>query len=174
MPKYLVSSDSEISVQDVGGGSPGHPWVPPSRPTLPPDWQRPELPPDWERPSLPPDFELPPLPPGLAPGPGHPIPPTPDHPWIPVDPAPEEPEVWPPPGVVWPPIRPDLPGLPDLSGKTLVLALLYVSRHAPRWGWVVIDHDEAKSFLEKVKDWLKAHWPAGGVGGRPPQTRPPA
>lgn len=183
MPRYIVHSEGPISVREVHRpdlpgwtpetglpGTPEHPWVPgPGFPRPPEGWERPELPP------LPPrDDLIDMLPPGLKPGPGHPIPPMPDHPWIPVDPAPEEPEIWPPPGVVWPPLRPEFPGLPDMTGKTLVLALLYVSRTAPRWGWVVIDHDAAKGFVQRVKEWLKARLPAGGVAGRPPQRPGPA
>lgn len=157
MPNYLVSSEGPISVREVshpGEGSPSHPWVPPSRPALPPDWEMPDLP------TLPPRDEWPPLPPWLHPGVGLPIPPSPEHPMVPIDPSePDGPEIW-------PPVRPEFP---DMSGKTLALALVFVSRHIAKWHWVVIDHEDAKKKWQAIKDKL----PAGGIGGRPPQTKPP-
>jgi hypothetical protein len=163
MPRYVVSSEGPIKVTEV------------HRPDLP-DWEvgggpiipeRPEFP-GSERPghglppTLPPRDEWPPLPPWLQPGVGLPIPPTVELPWVPI---PEHPEVDPP--DIWPPM-PGLPDLPDLSGKTLVLARIYVSRHVNYLRWVVIDHAEAKSKLERAIQWLKDRMPAGGVGGRPP------
>lgn len=156
MPKYIVSSEGPISVKEIGsgdgGGEPSHPWVPPSRPTLPPDWEMPEIPP------IPPRDEWPPLPPWLEPGPGLPIPPTPEHPMVPVvPPGGLNPPEW------WPPVKPELP---DISDKTLALALVYVSRHVAKWHWVIIDHNEAKQKWQQIKDKL----PAGGIGGRPPSV----
>lgn len=113
-------------------------------------------------PHLPPKDEWPELPPFLRPGVGLPIPPTPELPWVPIDP---EEGVDPP--AIWPPL-PMPPTLPDLSGKTLCLAVFYISRHVSVTRWVVIDHAEAKSKLEKALAWIKSHLPAGGVGGRPP------
>lgn len=177
MPKYLVSSEGPIHVREV------------SRPDLPdglPDWGRPGAPdiglpgdPDYPStggpplrpghpimPSLPPREEWPPLPPGLEDG--LPIPPDWGRPTVPLPP-----EVDPPVGI-WPPVRPEFP---DLSDKSLALALIFVSRHKPVWAWVVIDHEEGKAALkeafDKAKQKLKDKLPAGGVAGRPPQTKPP-
>jgi hypothetical protein len=166
MPRYVAVSEAPISVVSrpdlPDWGTPENPWVPggegPSTggpPLRPGHGLPPQLPPRDEWPELPPPVVRPP------------IPPTIEHPWVPVEPDTPD-EIWPPPGVVWPPLRPELPGMPDMTGKTMVLALLYVSRHAPVWRWVVIDHDGAKSFVEKVKDWAKSRLPAGGIGGRPP------
>lgn len=179
MPHYVVTSEGPIKVREVHRPSLPEGWEPPEiggGPIIP---ERPEFP---ERPGRP-IYPVPPsrddlidmLPPGLKPGVGLPIPPTPEHPWAPVDPHPEEPEIWPPPGAVWPPLRPERPGMPDMTGKTLVAAAFYVSgfHRPPVWGYTVIDHDAARGFVERVKAWVKAHWPAGGIGGRPPQTRPP-
>lgn len=159
MYKYVVMSETPIRAEEVGsgggGGSPGepsHPWVPPSRPEWP---ERPAHP--WI-PSLPPRDEWPPLPPWFDPGVGLPIPPTPEHPIVPLPPTtggPDEPEIW-------PPVRPEFP---DLSGKSLALALVYVSRHVAKLHWVIIDHEEAKKAWQALKDRL----PAGGIGGTPPQ-----
>ena len=149
------------------------------KPDLPnlPDWEagqlpefpgRPEFPGFPERPGqglppqLPPKEEWPPLPPFLQPGVGLPIPPSPEYPMVPVDP----PIVDPP--DIWPPLRPDFPEMPDLSGKTLILARFYVSRHVNFLRWVVIDHAEVKAKIEKAKQWLKDNMPAGGIGGVPP------
>lgn len=163
MPAYVITSDSPITAREVNkpdlpdwevGGGPVEPppgfWGPGGRPGqgLPPH--------------LPPRDEWPPLPPFLQPGPGLPIPPTPEFPMVPIDP-----EVDPP--AIWPPI-PAPPSLPDLSGKTLILARFYVSRQVNFLRWVVIDHEEAKTKLQKALDWLKAHMPAGGIIGRPPQA----
>lgn len=160
MPSYVVRSDAPIEVREIGGGTPEHPWVPGGRPSLPPDWERPELPPipprdEW--PSLPPLGDL--FPPGVA----LPIPPTPEHPMVPLPP-----EVDPP--TVWPPVRPELP---DISGKSLALAVIYLSRHVSVVRWVVIDHEEAKEAFEQAIGKVKDKLPAGGVGGTPPQRPTP-
>lgn len=189
MPRYILHG----TVRALGRPGHGLPW--PERP-VDPGWGIPEgegggdegigggpILPEWpERPGRP-IYPVPPsrddlidmLPPGLKPGVGLPIPPTPEHPWVPVDPHPEEPEIWPPPGVIWPPLRPERPGMPDMTGKTLVAGAFYVSGfdRPPVWGYVVIDHDEAKNFFHKMVAWVKSKLPAGGIGGRPPQTRPP-
>jgi hypothetical protein len=157
MPKYVVSSEGPITVKQVERpdlpdiGSPENPWVPGGEGIWGGGIGRPGhgLPP-----SLPPRDEWPPLPPGLQPGVGLPIPPTPEFPMVPIDPDPDMPEIW-------PPVRPEFP---DLSGKTLALALIFVSRHVAKWHWVVIDHEEAKKKWNAIKGKL----PAGGIGGRPP------
>ena len=123
---------------------------------------RPDFP-DFERPELPPREEWPSLPPWLQPGVGLPIPPSVEHPWVPI---PESPEVDPP--DIWPPM-PGIPNLPDLSNKTLILATFHVSRHVHFTRWVVIDHAEAKTKLERAIQWVKDRMPAGGIAGRPPQ-----
>lgn len=162
MPKYVVSSDSEISVREIEGGSPEHPWVPGGRPEFP---GFPERPGHGLPPTLPPKDEWPPLPPWFQPGVGLPIPPTPEFPMVPIPPGEGE-------GGgeegIWPPI-PTPPTLPDLSGKSLALAVIYLSRHVSVVRWVVIDHEEAKEKFEALKGRL----PAGGIAGRPPQTKPP-
>jgi hypothetical protein len=161
MPHYVVSSETPLKVREV------------NVPDLP-DWEAGQLPVFPERPgfpdrpghglppALPPREEWPPLPPWLQPGVGLPIPPTVEHPWVPIPPGPDvdPPDIWPP--------MPGIPELPDLSGKTLVLARFYVSRHVNYLRWVVIDHAEAKGKIEKAIQWIKDHMPAGGVGGRPP------
>lgn len=158
MPKYIISSESPITAREL------------NRPDLP-DWEvgggpiipeRPKPPEDWERPSLPPREDWPPLPPWFQPGVGLPIPPTVEHPMVPVEP---EDDIDPP--DIWPPI--ERPSLPDLSGKTLALARIYVSRHVNFLTWVVIDHEEAKTKWQAIKAKIKDKMPAGGVGGRPPQ-----
>lgn len=161
MPSYVVRSDSAIEVREIDGGSPEHPWVPPSRPSLPPDWQRPELP------DLPPRDQWPPLPPFFQPGVGLPIPPTPEFPMVPIPPGEGDGEEG-----VWPPI-PSPPTLPDLSGKSLALAVIYLSRHVKVVRWVVIDHEEAKEKFQQAVDKVKGKLPAGGVGGTPPQRPTP-
>jgi hypothetical protein len=187
MPHYVVSSEAPIRVKaverpDLPGWKPEHPWVPGEGGGEYPDTGGPGGFPGFpERPGRP-IYPVPPsrddlidmLPPGLKPGVGLPFPPTPEHPWVPVDPDPEHPEVWPPPGVVWPPLRPERPGMPDMTGKTLMAAAVYVSgfHRPPTWGYIVVDHDAAKGFVEKVMDWIRSKLPAGGVGGRPP-PRPP-
>jgi hypothetical protein len=159
MPKYVVSSEGPIHVVEVEDGEIGGGPIIPGRPGhgLPP-----HLPPRDEWPTLPPREEWPPLPPWFQPGVGLPIPPTVELPWVPV---PENPEVDPP--EIWPPL-PSPPGLPDLSGKTLVLARIYVSRHVNFLRWVVIDHAEAKGKIERALEYLRSKLPAGGIGGRPP------
>lgn len=165
MPHYVVSSEAPITIKEVQkpnlpdweiGGGP----ILPERPTLPPREEWPDLP------TLPPREEWPPLPPFLQPGPGLPIPPSIEHPWVPVLPEGEvdPPEIWPP--------MPGIPDLPDLSGKTLILARFYVSRHVNYLRWVVIDHEEAKGKLQKALEWVKAHWPAGGIGRPPARPEP--
>lgn len=174
MPKYIVSSEGPISVREVNKPEWERPdWRPETGLPGVPDTGGPGRPPwaDWEVPPIPPRDEWPPLPPGLGddlrdrwaerfpPSPGLPIPPTPEFPMVPVEPDPDVPEIW-------PPIRPDFP---DLSGKTLALALVYVSRRVARWHWVIIDHQEVKDKIKKIKDKL----PAGGIGGRPPARPEP-
>lgn len=70
--------------------------------------------------------------------------------------VPAEPEVTDPPEI-WPPL-PGMPGLPDLSGKTLILARFYVSRHVNFLRWVLVDTqetiDKAKAALEVIKGKL--------------------
>jgi hypothetical protein len=87
-------------------------------------------------------------------------------------PVPEEPEIGGglPPGI-WPPPRPEFP---DLSGKTLALARVYVSRHVNYLAWVVIDHAQAKTAWDALVQRIKEKLPAGGVGGRPPARPGPA
>lgn len=157
MPHYVVASEGPIRVREIT--APELPeWEAGQLPTFP---ERPTLPPGFEKPELPPREEWPPLPPFLQPGPGLPIPPSPEHPWVPVEPEIDPPDIWPP--------MPGIPDLPDLSGKTLILARFYVSRHVNYLRWVVIDHVEAKSKVQKAIEWIKAHMPAGGIAGRPPQ-----
>jgi hypothetical protein len=171
MPRYVISSDSAISARPI------------SKPDFP-DWGRPDigLPGEPEYPDtggpplrpghglppmLPPREEWPPLPPFFQPGVGLPIPPTPDFPMVPIPPdegpstgGPDE-EIG-----IWPPVRNEWP---DLSDKTLALALIFVSRHVAKWHWVVIDHSAAKEAFKKIKDKI----PAGGVGGTPPARPTP-
>ena len=161
MPHYVVSSEGPIKVREIEGGEVGGGPILPEWPTFP------ERPGHGLPPQLPPKEEWPPLPPWLQPGVGLPIPPTVELPWVPV---PGEPEVDPP--EIWPPM-PGMPSLPDLSGKTLVLARFYVSRYVNFLRWVVIDHEEAKGKVQKAIEWVKANMPAGGIAGRPPQTKPP-
>ena len=157
MPSYVVRSDAPIEVREIDGGTPEHPWVPGGgRPSFP---ERPAHP---IVPSLPPRDEWPPLPPWFEPGVGLPIPPTPEHPMVPIPPGTDE-EVG-----IWPPL-PSPPTLPDLSGKTLALALIYISRQVAELRWVVIDHEEAKAKIAEVVGKVKDKLPAGGVAGRPPQ-----
>lgn len=166
MPTYVVHSDSPITSKEVNRPD----WEAGQLPEMP---SRPEFPGFPERPghglppSLPPRDQWPDLPPWLAPGVGLPIPPSPEFPMVPIPPDPEvdPPEIWPP-----LPARPDLP---DLSGKTLALACIYVSRHVSYFRWIVIDHEEAKTKLEKALAWLKGKLPAGGIPGRPPQRPTP-
>jgi hypothetical protein len=163
MPRYVAVSESPISVVSrpdlPDWGSPEHPWVPGGEgpgsggPPLRPGHGLP--------PQLPPREEWPPLPPFFEPGVGLPIPPTVEHPMVPIPDDPGSPDTGFPPGVIWPPVRPELP---DLSGKTLALVRVYVSRHVNYLAWTVIDHAKAKEAFDKLKDRL----PAGGVGGRPP------
>lgn len=169
MPHYVVSSEGPISVRaverpdlpDRPGWTPEHPWIPGEEG---PSTGGPPLRPGHPiYPSLPPKDEWPPLPPFLQPGVGLPIPPTPEFPMVPIpDPEPGEPA---PPIAVWPPV---IPPMPDVSGKTLALAAIYVSRHVARWHWVVIDHAAAKEAVRRAIDAAKDRLPAGGVGGRPP------
>lgn len=158
MPRYIVESDTPITAEELGGGTPEHPWVPPGVGIWPgPGRPMPPI-------ALPPRDQWPPLPPGI----GLPLPPSPEHPIVPIPP---DPEVEPP--EIWPPVRPEFP---DLSGKSLALALIYVSRHVAKLHWVVIDHEEAKEGFEKIMEKakeLKDRLPAGGAGGRPPQRPEP-
>ena len=154
MPKYVVSSEGPISVKEITGIGevPPDQWLPgPGHPPWEPGGGLPSVPP------IPPRDEWPPLPPWLQPGVGLPIPPSPEHPMVPIGPGePDGPDVWPPP-------RPEFP---DMSGKTLALALIFVSRHVAKWHWVVIDHEEVKRKWQAIKDKM----PAGGIIGRPPGT----
>lgn len=159
MPKYIISSDSPITARAISGLHPdqGLPW--PERPVDPgygveggngdgEAGQLPSSPGFPERPAhpwIPPLPEWPPLPPGIA----LPIPPTPSHPI-----APLPPDVDPP--TVWPPLKPEFP---DMSGKSIVLALLWVSRHEPVWGWVVVDHEEAKEAFKEAVEKIQAGRP---------------
>lgn len=161
MPKYIITSDSPIHAREIPGRDDdaeigGGPIIP-ERPSLP-------TPPEgWERPTLPPKDEWPPLPPWLQPGVGLPIPPTPEHPMVPV-----EPEVTDPPEI-WPPIRVP-PEMPDLSGKTLALVRVFVSRHVNYLAWVLIDNEEAKAKAKAALEALKAKFPQG----LPPRPTPKA
>lgn len=161
MPKYIVQSETPITAREVGsgGGSPEHPWEPGG----PGIWPSPGRPGQGLPPQLPPRDEWPPLPPWLEPGVGLPIPPTPDFPMVPIPPEVD------PPGI-WPPVKPELP---DLSGKTLALALVYVSRHVSKLCWVVIDHEEAEEKIKEAWEKIKGKLPAGGVGGKPPSRPEP-
>ena len=152
MPYYIVKGEMRevekpnLPDWEIGGGP-----VLPERPSFP---ERPGHP---IYPTLPPRDEWPELPPFLKPGVGLPIPPTVELPWVPVDPEVDPPGIWPP--------LPKPPELPDLSGKTLVLARFYVSRQVNFLRWVIIDHEEAKGKLQKALEWLKANMPA--IPGRP-------
>lgn len=148
MPRYVVASEGPIKVHEIPEGEVG------GGPIIP---ERPSLPPGWEPPTIPPRDEWPPLPPWFQPGVGLPIPPTPEFPWVPVDPPVDPPDIWPP--------LPGNPSLPDLSGKTLVLACFFVSRHVKLFRWVVIDHAEAKGKIQKAIEWVKANMPA--LPGKP-------
>ena len=162
MPKYIVQSDTPITATEVGdgGGTPEHPWVPPGV-GIWPSPGRPGHPIYPTLPPIPPIEEWPPLPPHIS----LPIPPTPSHPIAPVPPGEEEPPT------IWPPVKPEFP---DLSGKTLALAVIYVSRHEPLVRWVVIDHEEAKEAFKDAVEKVKGKLPAGGVAGRPPERPTPS
>ena len=160
MPYYVVKGEMrQVEKPNLPDWEIGQLPEFPSRPEFP---GFPERPGHGLPPTLPPRDEWPELPPWLKPGVGLPIPPTPELPWVPVPPDPEvdPPDIWPP--------MPGIPELPDLSGKTLILARFYVSRHVNFLRWVVIDHEEAKGKIQKAIDWIKAHMPAGGIGGVPP------
>ena len=150
-----------------------------TKPDLP-DWEagqlpeipgRPEFPGFPERPAqplpphLPPREDWPELPPFLKPGVGLPIPPTVELPWVPILPEVDPPDIWPP--------LPKPPELPDLSGKTLILARFFVSRHVNFLRWVVIDHAEVKAKVDAAIKWIKDNMPAGGIGGTPPSRPQP-
>lgn len=164
MRHYIVSSETPITAREVSGGSPetGLPGVPDTGGPGRPSW--PERPGHGLPPTLPPKDEWPPLPPWLQPGPGLPIPPTPEFPMVPIPPGEE---VDPPEGI-WPPVKPEFP---DFEGKTLALAYVFVSRHVSKLCWIVIDHEEAKEKMkeawEKVKDHLPQH-----PSQRPPRPQP--
>lgn len=175
MPHYVVSSEGPIAVREVHRPSLPEGWEPPEvggGPIIPERPSFPERPGHGLPPYLPPREEWPELPPGFKPPEGWERPDwKPEHPWVPGDGGePGEPE----PPSIWPPLRPDRPGLPDMTGKTWVLGLLYVSRYAPVYRWVLIDHDEAKSKLTRFVEWVKSKLPAGGIVGRPPQRPGPA
>lgn len=170
MPKYVIYSDSEISAKPITKPE----WEWPDRP-VDPGWGieeggfpgqglpgRPERPGHPIYPTLPPRDEWPSLPPWFEPGVGLPIPPTPEHPMVPIPPG-EEVD---PPGI-WPPVRPEFP---DLSGKSLALAMIYVSRHVRKLAWVVIDHEEAKAKFQALKDKLPR--PGQGLPPGIPEREP--
>jgi hypothetical protein len=145
----------------------GH-LVPVERPERPERPDRPAggwggRPPDRPHPGEPeyPDAGLPPDPPGVWPpleGPSFPIFPVPpgegdggEGPWEP--------------GEIWPPIRPPLGELlPPTAGqplpKNLCFAACYLTGYG--WRWIVVD-------LNAIH---RPEPPAGGIGGRPPNTRP--
>ena len=50
----------------------------------------------------------------------------------------------------------------------MVLVTIHVSRKVNFVRWMVIDHEEAKSKLEKFLAYVKGKLPAGGIVGRPP------
>lgn len=172
MPSYVIHSDSPISAREVtrpdlpGSPETGLPGVPDTG--GPGGWPGfPERPGHGLPPQLPPRDEWPDLPPWFQPGVGLPIPPSPEFPMVPVDPeVTDPPEIWPP--------LPSRPELPDLSGKTLVLACFFISRHVKVFRWVVVDHEELKGKVEKAIEAVKGKLPAGGVGGRPPQRPGPS
>lgn len=168
MPKYIVQSESPIHVRAISApgepdiGLPGEPEAPDTG--GPGGWPSfPERPGHGLPIQIPPKDEWPPLPPWLQPGVGLPIPPTVEHPMVPV-----EPEVTDPPEI-WPPIRVP-PEMPDLSGKTLALVRVFVSRHVNYLAWVIIDNEEAKAKAKAAIEAIKSKLPAGGIAGRPPQT----
>jgi hypothetical protein len=162
MPKYIVSSEGPIHVRQVGGHDPVDPDYGidlPEYPSTGLPGGRPGHPIYPVLPAIPPRDEWPPLPPGLQPGPGFPIPPSPEFPMVPVEPSePGSPSQLPelPPGMVWPPVRPELP---EMGNKFIALAFIYTSKTGGNFRWIVIDKDA----LPKP--------PAGGIGGTPP-TRP--
>ena len=157
MPRYLVSSDSPIAVRAVGRPGQGLPG--PGRPVDPdygleevgepgqglPGWGGfPERPGHGLPPSLPPRDEWPEIPEDIWDK--LPIKPSPEHPMVPISDDPTAghlPEF--PPGVIWPPPRPELP---DLSGKSLVLVRVYVSRHVNYLAWQVVDHECDKGSVQ--------------------------
>lgn len=65
---------------------------------------------------------------------------------VPIDP-PEEID----PPTIWPPLRPEFP---ELGGKTLALAMIFVSKHVAKLHWIVVDNDDAKEKWEKIKEAL--------------------
>lgn len=161
MARYLVTSEAPISVRKLE--LPDLPELP-ERPTDPGyGIEGPARPGHGLPPHLPPREEWPELPPWLQPGVGLPIPPSVEHPMVPIDP-----EITDPPEI-WPPVRGPIE-LPDFSGKTLALARIYVSRHVNYLAWVVIDHEEAKAKIKAAIDHVKSKLPAGGIVGRPPST----
>lgn len=146
-PDYGIDEGEhpEISPPEEGGGiwqgrwplRPGHP-IYPSLPELPP------------LPSLP--DELPPLPPGLRPGVGLPIPPSPEFPMVPIPPGAEGPGHLPtlPPGMIWPPVRPEWPSKPELGNKALALVCVYVSGKGFAWRWAILDLDAMPTPPENI------------------------
>jgi hypothetical protein len=145
MPKYIVSSDGPIHVREVGTHEPVDPGYGIEAPEHPSTGHPPGRPGHPIAPTLPPRDEWPPLPPALKPGVGLPIPPTPEFPMVPIEPNPPSeggtptPPIALPPGMVWPPVKPELP---DLEGNYLALAFVYTSRTGGKLRWIVIDPDE--------------------------------
>ena len=159
MPYYVVKGEMrQVEKPNLPDWEIGQLPEFPSRPEFP---GFPERPGQGLPPTLPPRDEWPEPPPWLKPGVGLPIPPSPEFPWVPVDPEIDPPDIW-------PPLPGGPPTLPDLSGKTLILARFYISRHVNFLRWVVIDHAEVKAKIEKAKQWVKDNMPAGGIGGTPP------
>lgn len=155
--RYVVESATPISAEEIGGGgTPEHPIVLPPGGIWGPTDPRP-MPPI----ALPPPSVWPPLPPDLEVG--LPLPPSPEHPIVPIPPEVDPPSIW-------PPVRPDLP---DFEGKTLALALIFVSRTVAKLHWVVIDNEEAKEKFKEMVGKVKDKLPAGGAGGRPPSRPEP-
>jgi hypothetical protein len=134
-PGYGVEEGlGEIGGEEPDQGLPGYPGFP-------------------ERPAHP---IVPPKPP---PGVSLPIPPTPEYPMVPIPPESETPGQLPsaPPGMVWPPIRPEFP--PDLGNKYLIAALLWIPGQGYKAHWVVVDID--------ARPPLPGHLPAPPVMPQP-------
>lgn len=96
-----------------------------------------------------PEVEPPDPPPGIWP------PLTPEHPWQPLPPSGGQLPVFPP-GAIWPPLP------PGVSGQYLALVLIGGGGKGVHYRYVVVD---ANAQLPTP--------PAGGIGGTPPNVRPP-